>query len=230
MMKHLLVRRFESALDGIERLTHTEIEAAVRSLAEALLDQGRLDLGKDCNLGGAALEIRVRRLFAGMGFQIREARARNLEDHVVHPSEGFKTQYPLALEVKSSRKPCLERDDLRQLDDWVFELSGEEHIRKFRRIKGKNVVYITAGLPAAPSHPNPHKGVMIFNGPLGQEFDQRVSPCVNANELEFVEKRYFCVIPFQTLIQMSDQISQRSVAKEDAWEMIHTCSGILELE
>ena len=70
---------------------------------------------------------------------------------------------------------------------------------------------------------------MIFNGPRGQEFNDRTAQCVNANDLGFVEKRYFCVIPFHTLIRMSDQISQELLDVESAWEMVHDCGGILDL-
>ncbi len=231
-MKTELARYLESALDSAEGAPwkSEDFDKALESLKVALLTRGRLTLGSDHTVGGRYLEIRVKCLFEEMGFHIREGRkGGNLEDYVIDASADFNTQLPVALEIKSGKKPCLERGDLRQLDDWVFELSGEDRIRRFRPTRGRNVVYITAGLPVGPSsHPTPHKGVLVFNGPLGVKFHERLAACVNENDLEFVEKRYFCIIPFQTLIEMAQHIEEETLTRSDAWEMIHCCSGILQ--
>lgn len=232
-MKSELARHLESALDSAEGAPWKigDFDRALKRLKSALLTKGKLTLGSDHTLGGKYLEIRVKCLFEQMQFHIREGRkGENLEDYVIDASPEFNPQLPVVLEIKSGKKPCLERDDLRQLDDWVFELSGEDRIRRFRPIRGRNVAYISAGLPVGPSsHPSPHKGVMVFNGPLGVEFHQRVVRCVNANDLEFVAKRYFCIIPLQTLVELAHQIRQGSLTPHDTWEMIHACSGILRL-
>lgn len=166
-----------------------------------------------------------------MGFQIQGGRKTNLEDFIVVPSKEFETQEPLVIEVKSKNKTRVSRDHLRQLDDRVFDLSGEEEIRKRRLPRNnKNTFYITAGLPPGPDvHPTPHKGVLVFNGPIGVPFANRPQNCIHPNEMEFVEKRFFCIISFQRLLNVYNRFESREINKQQIWETIHKCSGLLEL-
>ena len=149
-----------------------------------------------------------------------------MEDLVVDPPNGFSPPKPLVVEVKSSRKPNISRDDLRQLDDWVFELSGEEDARKHGI--GVPGAIITQGLGAVGRHPTPHKGVMVFNGPLTVPFDLRTGS-LGANEEEFARKRSFAIIPSATLLACAKAIDARRDRRSEIWSAIHVCEGLFSL-
>ncbi len=169
----------------------------LRKLAES----GRLVLGIDKDLTGESLEVRVFLLFQSMGLDIRHGRL-GLEDFVVTPPQGAKTKNPLVIEVKSDRKPVVRRDDLRQLDDWVFDLSQEEFARKSGLGGGIDFLAMTThGLRSRTHHhPTPHKGVLIFNAPVGMPFEQRTFDWLPTDELNFARKRNFCVMPIKHLL------------------------------
>ena len=103
-----------------------------------------------------------------------------MEDFVVKSPFDYEPSKPIVLEVKSSRKQHISRDQLRQLDDWVFELSGEQEARKYG-LQGKGgidtLAFVSHGMVTRESrpryHPTPHKGVFIFNGPVGTPFNKR---------------------------------------------------------
>lgn len=226
-----LIEDLVSAILTITDPYYDEINENIDQLLKKLYRSGKIKIKEDNYLSNGALEIRVEELFQIMGFQIRSGRKNNLEDFLVDPSKEFETQIPLVIEVKSSKGPCLLLDDLRQLDDRVFELSGEEEIRKRRALKdSKNIFYITAGLPPGPdTHPTPHKGVLIFNGPLKVPFADRPKNCVHPNDRDFVEKRFFCIFPFSDIVEISKKISEGNLDKKQIWESIHQCSGLWKL-
>lgn len=121
----------------------------------------------------------------------------------------------------------MQRDDLRQLDDWVFDLSGEEQARK-SGFGGEfdALAMVTGGLVSEPHrHPTPHKGVLIFNGPIGAHFSQRTTPCVQPNDAQFLQKRNFCVISLPKLIQNIGAIQTQLLTIDDFWERLHATSG-----
>ncbi len=107
-----------------------------RVLAE--IDEELLDLatsGRDVvfaeldRLDGKALEIRVEQTFQHFGYSVTPGRADNLEDRIIEAR--YQPTTKLVLEIKSSTKGSVPgMDDLRQLDDWVFSLSGEEEERR----------------------------------------------------------------------------------------------------
>jgi hypothetical protein len=80
-------------------------------------------------------------------------------------------------------------------------------------------------IPSLHRHPNPHKGVLVFNGPLGMPFDRRPSSCIHPNDAEFVKKRHFSIISLQTLIARVRDIQSRVLNREDFWESIHATAG-----
>ena len=215
---------------SIDAPNYDDIHKAITKLLRRLYHEGKIQLKEDHRLTNGALEIRVEQIFKLIGFDIREGRQKNLEDFIVYPSDEFKTLSPLAIEVKSGKSSCIARDDLRQLDDWVFELSGEEKIRKLRPSNFKpNTFYITAGLPPGPdTHPTPHKGVLIYNGPLGVQFNDRPQNCIHTNDIEYVEKRFFCILSLQTLTKVYDQFVKGELNKKQIWESIHNSSGLWE--
>jgi len=133
-----LSRRRHSAMTNIENALREALREAVRGQVGAsvmdvqrvlwdelhrLCDEGKVAPGEDPSLSGRPLEWRVQGILQTMRFCVRKGRE-CLEDLVVDPPPECAGSDPLVLEVKSSRKPCLARDDLRQLDDWVFDLSG----------------------------------------------------------------------------------------------------------
>lgn len=187
---------------------------------KALQRKGELSLGRDEDLSGMSLELRVQQLFQSVGFDIREGRV-GMEDFVVEPCEHDKITDKLVLEVKSSRNVQLQLDDLRQLDDWVFDLSGEELARKVGLGGGVDLLALQTGgmMSARKRHPKPHKGVLVFNGPLGVGFASRSSSILHSNLLEFAEKRNFCVIGLGQLIKLlkSD--------RQTVWETLHKTVG-----
>lgn len=202
----------------------------IKGILDDLTENGEIALGNDKDLTGASLEIRIKIIFEKMGFEIKKGRL-GLEDFVVQPPQNIQPNEPIVLEVKSSRKQNLYRDNLRQLDDWVFDLSGEEKARKEGLGGGPDPVALaTEGIATArKKHPSPHKGVMIFNGPIGEEFNVRKDDCINPNDFEFVEKRNFCVIPFHTLVVIAEAYTKNVSIKETFWDCIHKTSGILDM-
>ncbi len=124
------------------------------------------------------------------------------------------------LEIKSSRHFQISVDDLRQLDDWVFDLSGEEKTRKKGLGGGIDVLAMaTQGmLSESKRHPDPHKGVLIFNGTLGMPFEERISSKLHSNQIELVEKRNFCIISIQDLLKLFEK-------PEEVWSILHETAG-----
>lgn len=183
-----------------------------------------MNFGHDYALTEFGLECRVKEIFQGMGFQINSGRE-GMEDFVVSPPTGAKPDTPIVLEVKSSRKPNIGIDELRQLDDWVFDLSGEGRARKH----GLGGGYALVPFISPHRHPSPHKGVLLFNGPIGTPFNQRLSTCINPNYDDFIEKRNFCIIPFNVLLSFLEHYQQNSSVKNHLWEQIHNTSGVLSI-
>jgi len=176
---------------------------------------------------------RVKKIFSEMGFEVSQGRANNLEDFIIKPRQHFKMKSPLVVEVKSGKKHYVDRKSLRQLDDWVFELSGEDKARKGDTLNASAKAGWSYGssvmMPKAYEHPTPHKGVMIYNGPVGVVFEERGTNCINPSDEEFANKRFFCIIPFHVLIRYSERISAEEIEPEELWEKIHKTSGLLEL-
>lgn len=202
------------------------IQRELRRLAELDL----LSLGADKDLTGESLEVRVFLLLRAMGIQVTRGR-QGFEDFVAAPPEGAIPNRPLVIEVKSDRKPSVQREDLRQLDDWVFDLSKEEIARKNGLGGGIDVLAIATDgmLTSTHHHPSPHKGVLIFNAPVGVPFDQRASPPLSTDELAFAQKRNFCIVPISELIEITQAIQQGRKTLLDAWKVIHDTCGILGL-
>jgi hypothetical protein len=209
--------RFNSSLSNV---LHTEGISTVEEAEQffykqiELLQQAReISLGLDKDLGGKSLELRVKEIFHEAGFNIIDGR-KGCEDFIVEPHPDYTIQEHIVLEVKSSGKPAPNLDDFRQLDDWVFYLSGEEAARKNRsRVGGFNQA------PSMGTHPTPHKGVFIFNGQLGVDFEKRNHSFVHPSHLEFIAKRNFCAISLNSLIDLLSE------SNEYVWDILHKTVG-----
>ena len=185
-----------------------------------LQKNGDLELGADKDLTGLSLELRVKQIFENAGLNINEGRS-GQEDFVVIAHENDEHKDNLVIEVKSSRSPNPKLDDLRQLDDWVFDLSGEEKARKQGLGGGLSPISMaTNGMfNITERHPTPHKGVLVFNGPIGIAFKERNSSILHPNQIEFVEKRNFCIIGIDSLATLMKQ------NKNNAWSILHATIG-----
>ncbi|GMV17109.1 MAG: hypothetical protein AMXMBFR56_53330 [Polyangiaceae bacterium] len=136
---------------------------------------------------------------------------------------------PCVLEVKSAKGVGPTRSDLRQLDDWVFELSGEEKARKQGLGGGIDTLAMAhhGVLTSRQFHPSPRKGVMVFNGPLGTEFQSRPRDWLGANEKVFADKRDFAVVSFEVLLAWHERIANGAQSVGRFWSLLHETSGVL---
>lgn len=228
-------RSFEKVKGALDEFLAAEpnqyLDHVSKSIHQILVEhakQGRLRLGEDKNLVGDGLEIRVLEVFTDAGFTASVGRP-GLEDLVVQPPEGAKTKKPLVVEVKSDRKPTVKRKHLRELDDWVFDLSGEEEARKKGLGGGLDPMsFVTDGLITGKQHhPSPHKGVFVFNAPIGIDFNDRPQNVIGADEIAFAEKRGFCLIPFGVFITKVNLVKAGALDSNTLWESIHKCEGAL---
>jgi len=219
-IRTVIERMHQPYLDDIQKAMSDEI-AALRTA-------GLISLGEDKNLADFSLELRVNEVFKIMGFSIQRGRS-GMEDYVVVPMERTEPQRPLVIEVKSSRKPNIGRDELRQIDDWVFDLSGEELARKHGLGGGRDTrALMTNGqFVSRKFHPTPHKGVLIFNGPIGIPFNERGASCLNKNDEDFVRKRNLCIIPFGVLVWYLGRFFINANVATEFWTLIHSTAGVL---
>jgi hypothetical protein len=213
----------DELLEILNKAKITNVGKAQEYLVESLkrLQQsGAIELEPDHNLSGISLELRVQQIFKNSGFDIKEGRPR-MEDFVITPKEDFENRDPIVVEVKSSRAPQLSLDDLRQLDDWVFDLSGEEKARKSGLGGGLDSLAIaTNGYVSRPRrHPTPHKGLLIFNAPVGLPFTERSPQVLHPNQTEFAMKRNFCVIAINELVDLVNDDPKK------VWTILHETIG-----
>lgn len=222
----------EAVKQYVQKQKNSVYDSISSSIEEALVelaDEGFLELDPDYRLTGKSLEIRVKKVLEEVGFTIRSSRE-GFEDFIIIPPENTNTRDPIVLEVKSSRQPQIKREDLRQLDDWVFDLSNEHKARKHGLGGGGDLLSYASGgvFTSINRRPSPHKGVMIFNGPVSTQFDQRRTSCLAANDIEFVEKRNFCVVPFESLLTFVSMIRDYTSTEVELWEKLHECIGVLQ--
>jgi len=222
-----------NSLTKIDAPFFGDIYRVFKTEVARLCEEGLVAFENDYTLSGFGLECRVKNLFKELNFEIQSGRD-GFEDFIVKPPNGFEPSKPIVLEVKSSRRPNISRDQLRQLDDWVFELSGEQEARK-HGLKGVGgidpLAIVSSGMLTRKSkpqhHPTPHKGVFVFNGPIGEPFEKRKSKCLSPNDEDFVDKRDFCVIPFDVLIDWLAKCKKDPEIKHGFWNKVHTTSGLL---
>ncbi len=198
---------------------------------ESLVNDGKIFYRNDEYLGGKALEIKVRHILKQMGFKITFDK--NVDsDGIITPNDIFKIKKPIVIEIKSGKTNSPTRTELRQLDDYIFELSGEEKARK----EGLG----NSGLKYNPQHnlygqgfekqkklfhPTPHKGLMIFNNTAGTLFNDNFHFELGFNEREFSNKRDICVLSYKELLDYSKLVLDNKMMLEDFWKLIHETVG-----
>lgn len=203
-----------------------------KKLLEKMALNGMVELGDDYKLKEDLLEIKVKILFEYAGMEVIDGRT-NMEDFVIEPPKNSGFYIPLVIEVKSRGKPTPEMDHLRQLDDWVFDLSLEKEIRKSGLIKwnkprsGISGGAIGASQPAA-IHPKRYKGVFVFNGPTGKPFKERSRDWLSAEQKQFVKNRSFCMISLESLIRWAEACHGDDGSLNLFWQRIYETNGILE--
>jgi hypothetical protein len=207
-------------------LMYDECLKAAKDASDELAQQGLIRLGEDRNLGGWALEVRVKLLLTELGFDVQAGRP-GLEDFIVPPPGGFTPDRPLVLEVKSGKASGPDREALRQLDDWVFDLSGEAEIR--HGIVRYEFYGHGGSVMASPraTHPTPHKGVLIYNGPLGVPFHSRLPTWFEPDKEAFAQARNFCVVSLGRLLEWHGRVLVDASIKPVFWQEIHRTAGVL---
>jgi hypothetical protein len=195
-------------------------EKFLKKELELLLKNGTLELEEDMILSGFSLELRVQELFNQKGFNIKKGR-RGKEDFVIIFTNDTSIKTNIVIEVKSARQQQLKLDNLRQLDDWVFDLSGEEKARKDGLGGGFDITACATDgrMSTRHKHPTPYKGILVFNGPVGTSFSDRPMSMLHDNQVKFVEKRNFCIISIDDLKVLLEQ------DKDQVWEILHKTSG-----
>ena len=226
---------YDNVIAALKRYVASRPDLSLNEVAKSLLaeinqiaEDGGLSLGSDKDLTGDALEIRVRLLLRSIGLAVSRGRP-GLEDLIITAPVSARTRRPLVVEVKSDRKPSVKRDDLRQLDDWVFDLSGEEVARKEGLGGGIDAVAMVTGgmMTGTHHHPSPHKGVFVFNAPIGVPFEDRKGNAIGPDEVAFAAKRGFCLVPFGTLMAKIEAVKRRTITLDVLWEQIQACEGEL---
>lgn len=169
-----------------------------------------------------------------MGFQPEKGK-KGSWDILIRPPGNLAPKKPVVVEVKSREKkgnyPLM--DDLRQLDDWVFQLSGAEEARK--KNMGGKIVTTVSGVSGALAkvYPSLHKGVMVFNGPTEIPFKKRLEILplpqdIKDNRAEFARSRNICIILLECLLSWYNDWQNDESIKSDFWKAIHSTCGILQ--
>ena len=185
-------------------------------------------------LGSFALEIKIRHLLSEIGFTLENKLMVDC-DTIIKPEKHFRIDKPIVIEIKSGKSLSPSRDNLRQLDDWIFELSGEELARreglgkdeyKYQPITSPMGRYFVRQNKIY--HPTPHKGLMIYNSVEGHHFNG-IPLKLEFNELEFCKKRNICVLSFAQLTAFHSHLISGKMSMDSFWATIHRTTGCLEL-
>jgi hypothetical protein len=201
---------------------------------------------EDYQLKDTPLEKRVGELLRQVGMDVSCEPRGSKEDFILKPRADWLPQNTIVLEVKGklSKTSPNTKEDLRQLDDRVFELSGEMTIRRrtlnawndpLHRVQnigpphlGISFVTNPGPIPRSQTHPNVVKGVLLFNGPTTMPFEERKSEWLGSDQLEFAEFRSFCVISLQTLIGWVDACTEDDELCGIFWRTLYETHGCMK--
>lgn len=221
----------DDELEKYNDISFEDLESWFEKKMEKLVNEGKVFYRHDEYLGGNALEIKVRHILKQIGLKI--SFEKNIDcDGIIKHNDGFIVKKPIVLEIKSGKSNFPSRTQLRQLDDYIFELSGEEKARKegfgesglkydpLYNIYGHGLVKKTKLY-----HPTPHKGLMIYNNTEGTFFKENFLFELGFNEKEFCIKRDICVLSYKEFLDISKLIMEDKMQIEDFWNLIHKTVG-----
>lgn len=221
----------DNELEKYKDISFEDLESWFHRKMEILVNDGKLFYRHDEYLGGKALEIKVRHILKLIGLTI--SFDKNIDcDGIINHNDNFNIKKPIVLEIKSGKSNCPSRTQLRQLDDYIFELSGEEKARKeglggtglkydpLHNMYGRNLVK-----QKKLYHPTPHKGLMIYNNTEGTFFKESFHFELEFNEKVFCAKRDICVLSYKEFLDISKLIMEDKMQIEDFWNLIHKTVG-----
>jgi len=221
----------DKELEKYKDISFEDLESWFHKKMEKLVNDGKLFYRQDEYLGGKALEIKVRHILKQIGLTITFVKDIDC-DGIINHNDNFIIKRPIVLEIKSGKSNCPSRTQLRQLDDYIFELSGEEKARKeglgetglkfdpLHNMYGRNMVK-----QKKLYHPTPHKGLMIYNNTEGTFFKQNIHFELEFNEKVFCDKRDICVLSYKDFLVITEQIMEGKMQIEDFWNLIHKTVG-----
>lgn len=201
---------------------------------------------EDYQLKDTPLEKRVGELLRQVGIDVSHEPRGSKEDFILKPRADWLPQNTIVLEVKGklSKTSPNTKEDLRQLDDRVFELSGEMTIRRrtlhawndpLHRVQNigpphLGISYVTnpGAIPRSQTHPAAVKGVLLFNGPTTTPFEEREVDWLGQDQMEFAVIRSFCVISLQTLISWVNACNENDELCGIFWRMLHETHGCMK--
>jgi len=216
--------------------------------------QGKLESPvRASELTGAALEKETHHLFRALGCLVKSE-----DPNVAHDGAVYYPPNELPDVAKSSRKPSAEDEnaakqdakpapscrmvleikssrkwgslkDLRQLDDWVYQVSGEEELRKgnaidFEAIASGGTLSISGRVAGRR-----HKGVLVFN-PIGRPLSKALAPDWETGHVQFAENRAMCMMTFQQLVYLVSCVARGEADAEWMLKAIDSTQGALDVQ
>jgi hypothetical protein len=229
--ERVVVQEVVRALSDRDSCVYEELMETFEHALKNLLQQGLVHFGPDYKLGGKALEFRVQTIFEQLDFRVETPRQK--QEEFIVSAANCKRGIPVVVEVKSSNKATISREYLRQLDDYIYELSDEQAIRLagLRPKKTGTVIRPFGNWIGETTHPKPHKGLLVFNGPVTLPFDDEGrlrTNWVGHNELEFARTRGFCLVRFETLLAWQSLCLSDAKKLPCFWNAIHDTFGVME--
>ena len=183
----------------------------------------------DYTLGGTELQARVREIFESIGLSVGEGPT-DREDLILNAPDLKEPTIPIIVEVKSGNKTRPNHSHLRQLDDWVFDVSDEGNVRRKGILnQGRKRNWLSRGAEqASPLHSNPHKGLLIYNGPLDVPFEDRPQPILDEHTRKLAEKRSFCVMSMRSLLSWAGACQNSEIELAEFWKNVQMSMGELD--
>ena len=208
-----------------------KIDKYYHDVSQEFIKKRKLGVGvADNKLKGKWLEWKVYEIFEDMGIDI--ILDENDETHdgiIIFETKG--SDFPVlkfVLEIKGHDKGGARiGDDLRQLDDWVFRVSGEEKARKERVLVSEPTWSYGESRqgPGYFQHPDPHKGLFILNHDIKNEPADRCAPFAS-NEINFSESRNHCLIDFLSFLKLYDKWKGDLYTLEDILLALYKTVGV----
>ncbi len=179
-------------------------------------------------LTGPELEREVRTVFLELGATLVDQGGRDNHDGYFHYGPDDRQVFRFVLETKSTTRRPANLEMVRQLDDWVYQLSGEEWARKHgSKING--LALLTDGLgTSAAQHLKPHRGVLVLNHccmkplPRPEPFPGKV--------VEFAQTRAFCLLTWPDLLLLRRRVSEGSTTGDRVLRAMWDTFGVFSLD